>query len=317
MHGVARIVLFLIGVGVLVVCGIMLLPVPKVWGGVHAENAPDAGSSAIDPAGQSIELIQPGLAPEAIVFLHGMTSSPRQFEKLGRELFARGATVLIPRMPFHGYTDRMTPKLRNFTAQVMLDEANRTIDRAKTLGRRVTVAGLSVNGVTAAWVAMNRQDVDTVLVMAPFFAARGMPTWSVVPTGRLFLRLPNAFVWWDREIRKGVGEGTLTYPRFATRAMAGILLFGDQVLRQAETTGPAVRRVVIVTSASDTAVENRMASELAARWRKDGTTNVETYEFPIAWEVPHDFVDPAQPDQRIKKVYPVLIGFLESETPSP
>ena len=47
-------------------------------------------------------------ARRAIVFLHGITSSPIQFRDLAARFHARGYNVLIPRMPRHGYTDRLS-----------------------------------------------------------------------------------------------------------------------------------------------------------------------------------------------------------------
>lgn len=312
-----KVLVFVLVLVVVILLGLVFFPAPTLRGTPSADAAPDADSPAIDPRGVTIEMRQPGMAPVVYVFLHGVTNSPRQFEELGRELHRQGASVLIPRMPYHGYTDRMTPELRRFTAQVMLDEANRAIDRAKGLGRRVVVAGLSVNGVTAAWVAMNRPDVDTAVVMSPFFAARGMPEWMVAPAGRLFQRLPNLFVWWDPKLRESVGEGTLTYPRFSTRSLASILVFGQQVFDQARTTKPVVRRVLVVTSGDDKAVENRLTDGLVSLWRRDGANGIETYEFPVGSGVPHDFVDPEQPDQQVAKVYPVLIKLFAGESPTP
>ncbi len=314
MPAVLKLLLFLLVIGMVALAGLLFFPAAEVRSTPLAPEAPDAGSQAIDPRGRSIEMLQPGRAPVVYVFLHGVTNSPRQFEQLGAELYKRGASVLIPRMPYHGYTDRLTPELKNFTAQVMLDEANRAIDRARTLGIRVVVAGLSVNGVTAAWVAMNRPDVDTAVVMSPFFAARGMPEWAVAPAGRLFLRIPNIFVWWDPKLREAVGEGTLTYPRFSTHSLASILVFGRQVFHQAATTKPVVQRVLVITSGDDMAVDNGLASELVALWRRDGAKDVETYEFPAGSGVPHDFVDPEQPDQQVAKVYPVLLRLFTGGT---
>src|SRR5262249_19229734 len=40
--------------------------------------------------------------PRVYVLLHGLSNCPRQFVKFAPLLFARGANVLAPRMPFHG-----------------------------------------------------------------------------------------------------------------------------------------------------------------------------------------------------------------------
>jgi hypothetical protein len=40
---------------------------------------------------------------------------------------------------------------------------------------------------------------------------------------------------------------------------------------------------------------------------------VDTYEFPLAEGLPHDLIDPANPDLDSKKVYPVVIEAILGE----
>jgi pimeloyl-ACP methyl ester carboxylesterase len=178
-------------VGLLVV---IFFPPPPVQTVPPEVRAPDEGSPDIHPFGASIELNHGHVTEEVFLLLHGITNTPVQFRLFGKLLYDRGANVVIPRMRFHGYHDRMTTASRYFTSQVMLDETSRAIDHTRTLGRRVTVIGLSVNGISAAWVAQNRSDVDTAMLMAPLLAARGMPNWTIRPSSRLFSLLPN-FSW--------------------------------------------------------------------------------------------------------------------------
>ena len=51
-----------------------------------------------------------------IVFLHGYTNCPEQFAQLGQRFFELGYNVLIPRMRYHGYEDRLTPDIRKLSA---------------------------------------------------------------------------------------------------------------------------------------------------------------------------------------------------------
>lgn len=264
----------------------------------------------IHPEAETLELSHGHKTEDAFVLLHGITNTPVQFREFAGLLFERGANVVVPRMPFHGHEDRLTEAKSGFTAQIMLDEANRAIDRAKLLGRRVKVMGLSVNGVTAAWIAQNRSDVDTVVIMAPFFAVKDMPDWMIAPVARLFARLPNIFVWWDFRQRENLGQNSLAYPRFSTRAMAGVLHFGLDVFREAESAPPEARRIVVVTSAMDLAVSNRRIGELVALWQRSAPGRVETHEFPAEKNVPHDWMYPGQPDQQVETVYPILLDLL-------
>ncbi len=286
-------------------------PLPPVLPTLPGSAPPDESGFSIHPEAETFELNHGSQTEEAFVLLHGITNTPVQFRSFAEILFARGANVVVPRMPFHGHEDRLTDAKSGFTAQLMLDEANRAIDRARLLGRRVKVMGLSVNGVTAAWVAQNRADVDTVVIMAPFFAVKGMPDWTIAPVARLFARLPNLFVWWDFRQRENLGPDSLAYPRFSTRAMAGVLHFGLDVFREAESAPPKARRIVVVTSATDQAVSNERIGELVALWLRSAPGRVESYEFPADKNVPHDWMYPGQPDQQVETVYPILLNLLD------
>src|SRR5688500_4391317 len=64
-------------------------------------------SAAIDPSSRS-RLISPGHRTErVIVVLLGLSNSPLQFLSLADRFSARGYTILMPRLPYHGYLDRM------------------------------------------------------------------------------------------------------------------------------------------------------------------------------------------------------------------
>lgn len=289
---------------------VIFWPLPPVGPTPVGREAPDEAAFDIHPLGRTIIRDHGYKTGRCYVLLHGITNTPAQFQKFGELLFEGGANVIIPRMPFHAHSDRMTDAKSLLTAQAMLDEANRAVDQAKSLGQRVSVMGLSVNGVTAAWIAQNRSDVDTVVVMAPFFAVKGMPDWAIAPAARIFARLPNFFVWWDARQRETLGPDSLAYPRFATRPMAEILHFGLDVFREAAAEAPRARRIVMVTSASDMAVSNTRAAELAALWAARVPASVESYEFPAEKKIPHDWIYPGQPDQQVETVYPLLLQLL-------
>ncbi len=81
---------------------------------------------------------------------------------------------------------------------------------------------------------------------------------------------------------------------------------GVDVFRDAGETKPRAGRAVVMTSAADTAINLRMAIELAAIWEDEGAS-VATKEFPLELGVPHDSIDPAQPGARTDVVYPELL----------
>ena len=252
---------------------------------------------------------------DVFVLLHGLTNGPEQFDKLGQILFERGHNVVLPLTPGHGEADVMTDKLGAFTAQAMLDSADEAVALAHGLGRRVTVAGLSINGTTAAWIAQNRADADRVVLLAPFIAPFGLPQWAISPLSNLLVRLPNAFFWWDPTKKDKLARPPYVYPRFSTRSIGETMLLGLDVLSASRRSAPACGSILVVTSASDVAANKTLTARLAANWQERRPEAVATYEFPKKDDVPHDFIDPNQPNQRVELVYPSLIEMLETGRP--
>ncbi len=89
------------------------------------------------------------------------------------------------------------------------------------------------------------------------------------------------------------------------------MLLGREVLRESRSQSPRSPSILVVTSASDTAADNRLTRELVANWRHLRHGRIETFEFPAADQVPHDFIDPNQPNQKTAVVCPKLIELLE------
>src|SRR3981081_4420563 len=116
-------------------------------------NRRERDDPRVNPACYSVAFDHGRATPRAVVFLHGITSSPFQFHQLGKLFFSRGYNVLIPRMPRHGYLDRMTRDPAHLTLSELEDYAADAVDTARGLGEHLTVAGLSVSGVLAAWCA--------------------------------------------------------------------------------------------------------------------------------------------------------------------
>lgn len=244
---------------------------------------------------------------DVYVLLHGLTNCPAQFRRLGDMLHAGGANVLIPRMPYHGLADVMNDQQRLLAAQGLLDWAGQAVDQAQGLGDRVTVVGLSINGVTAAWLGQERSDIYRAVLLAPFFAPKGIPSPLIAPTGNLLCRLPNVFLWWDPRTKNNRQGALYSYPRFATRPIGQVVRLGVDVFQRARLTPPRAGEILVITSAADQAVSNARTRELVALWHKSAPGKIHTYEFPEDWNVPHDFIDPTQPNQQVDRVYPVLI----------
>ena len=245
-----------------------------------------------------------------IVFFHGFTNCPQQFEPLGQQFFEQGYNVFIPRMPHHGLADRMTKDLSKLTAEELARFGSAAVDIAQGLGDRVTVVGLSGGGNVAAWAAQERADVDSAVLIAPMLGILKLPRFSVKPVANLTLTLPNFFLWWDPATKEDRPGPDYAYQRYATRAVGGLMRLGALVDRHAEARAPAAGRIVVVSNEADAAVNNAVLEAVVRKWRLGGSA-VETYEFPAEEGLPHDLIDPYQPEQRSDFVYPILIDLIE------
>jgi hypothetical protein len=249
------------------------------------------------------------------VLLHGLTNAPRQFRALGEKLFATGANVVIPRLAHHGFADRMTDAHSALTAQELIRYAEYGLDLAQGLGKKVTVVGLSVSGSSAAWLAQNRDDIDEVFLLAPFFGPTLLPDQLTPALAAALTRLPNQMLWWDPRLRENLPGPPYNYPRFATRALGEALRLGlhtaqpDRTLR--------VHRLGIVLTENDPAVNNVRTRRLVEQWRANSPeTDILIHEFPADKRIPHDFIDPLQPDARTDKVNSLLVE-LPTHTTTP
>lgn len=245
---------------------------------------------------------------DAYVLLHGLTNCPLQFRKFADQLFERGANVLLPRLPHHGLADRMTAGHAQLTAQELIDSAGEAIDLARGYGDRVIVVGLSVSGVSAAWLAQQRGDIDLAVAIAPFLAPAHVPGFAVRPLANLSLRLPNTFLWWDSQKKENLSGSEVVYPRFSTHAIGETMRLGLDLFALARKSPPSARKILLVTSPADTAISLGRTGSLDALWKG----RAEWRAFPAEWRIPHDCIDPAQPDAQTDLVYPQLREWIDS-----
>ena len=267
-----------------------------------------ADTPAISPECCTELLTHGGRTARVVVLLHGLTNCPAQFDSLARLVYARGANVLVPRLPHHGFADHMTDELARVDAKELATFTDRAIDAAAGLGDSVTVAGLSIGGVMAAWAGQQRADVDRAVVIAPMLGwARTPQPWLAGALTRTGMALPNAFVWWNGSLKQDLGGPKHVYPRFSTRSVAATMLLGAGVRTDAERRSPSARSLVLITVGGDIAADNGAAAALARAWRGHGAREVRSYEYPAALHLNHDVVDPEQVGGNPAITYPVLL----------
>lgn len=269
------------------------------------------------PEGRSRVLLHGSRTPHVFVLLHGLTNAPGQFSAMAKILFDSGANVVIPRARYAGFADRLNTAQGGQNAQDLLDQAAMGLDIAAGLGDRVTLVGLSGSSVAAAWMAQNRDGIDSVVLLAPFFGVHGLP----VPVGdalaSILARLPTVLVWWNPELREANPGPPLAYPRFGTVTMADTLRLSRNVRDHLISRPLMTRNLSIVISGADTAINNELARSLAASWIKQAPENVTLFEFPASEGVPHDMIDPAQPDAKIHISYSKILALPGMMEPQP
>jgi len=248
---------------------------------------------------------------QVVVLLHGLTATPYQFYPLGEALFERGYNVVIPRFPAHALQDRMTEAPAHLTAEQMVETACRALDIAHGLGDMVSVAGLSMGGVTTSWAAQYRPDVDHAMIISPAFAIQLIPIGLTPVAVSCILAVPNFFKWWDPVLKDTPMPPLNNYPRLATRALAQVMRLGLLVQAEARRRSPAARQVTMVLNPCDPSVDNRAAEAMLASWGYSGAKNVNVYYFDQSLELAHDLVSEDTPSQKIDVVHPILVGLMD------
>jgi alpha-beta hydrolase superfamily lysophospholipase len=262
-------------------------------------------SDAVDPRSRS-RLISPGHRTQrAIVFFHGLTNSPQQFACLAERFVARDYAVLIPRVPYHGYLDRMTTDQARLRASQLVQTAAEALDIGFGLADEVTVCGISMGGILTIWAAQH-QPVRVAAPIAPAIGLRMLPYAVARLAFSALGRLPNRFVWWDPRVREALPGPAYAYPRFSTRALAETQRLAQSLMEAARQTPPCAGTVWMISNAADLAVSNTASALLTRRWQQAGATNVRAFQFPRRLKLFHDMVDPLQPNARTDLVHPIL-----------
>jgi pimeloyl-ACP methyl ester carboxylesterase len=278
---------------------------------IHAVQNREATDPKVNPDCVSILYEHGRPTPRAVVFLHGITSSPVQFQQLGRLFHERGYNVLIPRMPRHGYRDRLNKDQARITRAEFEAYAADAVAMGRGLGEHLSVVGLSVSGVLTGWCAQLRAEVDLAVLIAPSFAPFGVPLQLVPALARLARLAPNAFVWWDPRVRAGLGP-PCSYPRFSTHALAESFLLGADVYHAAVTQRPRAEHILTITNPRDPAVNNAATRAVVRRWRAHALAKVQEYQFGRDLGPIHDVIAPYQPYARIELVHPIVFDLIDS-----
>jgi carboxylesterase len=269
------------------------------------ETLQAARSQEMNPLCRAQLMTHGSKAAQVVVLVHGYTHCPQQFNELGKRLFDLGSNVLIAPLPHHGLADRMTEDLSQLKAEEVSAYADEMVDIAQGLGDRVVIMGISAGGLTTAWAAQNRSDIDLAVIIAPAFGFQAIPTPLTPAVMNVFLLLPDSYTWWD-PAKKLDTLPVYAYPRYSNRGLAQLLRLSFSTQTAARRNPPAAGNLVVVTNGNEPSVNNPLVAEVVANWQNLGA-HIKTYEFDAGLKLPHDLIDPNQPNGQIELVYPKLI----------
>jgi pimeloyl-ACP methyl ester carboxylesterase len=283
---------------------------------VDALLATDAAEPLV-PEGLSIALLAQALTPRAVVLFHGYTSAPRQFLLIAQAYRDAGCNVWVPRMPFHGYADRLTRDLSQITAPMLREHADRAVDIAAGLGDRVTVVGLSGGGSLATWCAVERPEVTETVAISPLMQPLGVPSWVTRALVGVLPHAPDKYDWWYPPLRDAMpGYG---YPRFSYRGLGALLQLVYWTERVAERRPhPVTGRFTLVRNEGDERLDGAFNVRLVERLVPPDRLTIRTV--PAAEGLIHDIVTPEATGEnaaRIDVAYRYLSEALGVGLPAP
>lgn len=245
----------------------------------------------------------------ATLLLHGLSASPRQFAGIAQALHERGHNVFVPRLPRHGHHDRLSEALASMNAAQLEACANDSLEIARGLGDRVTVAGFSLGGLLTSYLAQFA-GVHRAVAISPFLGVSWIPNVLRLRVARFVLRMPNRFFWWDPILR----ERQLPehgYPRFASHAIGHGLTLAHELLEAAQHRAPLTDELVLVINPRDSAVNNRAIARLAARWRRMKPDAVTIHRLNGLPPFLHDIIEPKRYPDVARRVLPVLVEIID------
>jgi pimeloyl-ACP methyl ester carboxylesterase len=262
---------------------------------------------AVNPVCYSRALLHGQRTRRVVVLVHGLTNCPQQWAPFADLLHARGINVLLPRMPRHGFADRMTTDLGNLRAEELRDFGDRVVDIAAGLGDEVVITGISAGGIVAAWAGQYRPELAKSVLIAPSLGFGAFGGRLQLLFMNVVLALPDIATQRFTKVDRAM---PYAYIGWSSRALGEVLRLGLATFLAALKQRPAVQNLLVITNANDVAVNNGLARQLVSLWQARGLQQVSFYEFDRSEGLEHDLIDPNNPKQRVDLVYPILLDLL-------
>lgn len=266
-------------------------------------------NAQVGEAGRTLTFDHGVRTEHATLLFHGLSASPQQFLAIAQSLHARGHNVFIPRLPRHGYANRLSEALALMSAPQLEACAADALAVARGLGRSVTVAGFSLGGLLSAYIGQ-REPVDRIVAISPFLGVSLIPDVFRLRLARWLLGRPNRFYWWDPILRdRQMPEHG--YPRFASHAVGHSLTLAHELMQSASTHAPLAHKLVLVINPSDSTVNRRAIAKLAKRWSAHKPGAVRITRLHGLPPFVHDIIEPKRYPRIAQRVLPVLVELIE------
>lgn len=125
---------------------------------------PTASPAPGPPVIEGAEAWSAGGGPHGVIVLHGFTGNPSSMRPLAERFAAAGFAVELPRLPGHGTTveDMATTSWADWSAA-----AEAALASLAARADRVVVAGLSMGGTLAVWLATRHPEVAGLVLVNP------------------------------------------------------------------------------------------------------------------------------------------------------
>jgi pimeloyl-ACP methyl ester carboxylesterase len=245
----------------------------------------------------------------AVIFLHGFSNCPHSARDLVPALEARGAAVLVPRMPWNGPADNGSDCLGKVTGPDLVRWVDAAVDIASGLADEVIVCGISGGGVAAGWALAARAEVTEAVLIAPSHGLASFHPGFSDFLMRLMLTLPAISIWKDPVKRRHVEARDHTMKRQVTTGFAEVMRLGLATLRRARQGAAGSGRLTLVWNEADRAVSEASANRLADAFGRSGTP-VTRFLIPATCGLGHEIVDPTDPETNPALVTPLLADYL-------
>lgn len=274
-----------------------------------------ADTSEISDKCKSITFDHGKKVEKSIVFFHGFTNCPEQFRLLGEQFFDMGYNVFIPRMPFHGYKDRLTDAQTKIQPYHLTALVRESVFIASGLGEHVTLSGISGGGVLASWGAFYYPQVRNALVISPLFAPYGVPDFAIGPIVRIRNEFPEYYRWWDPETKEKISGPNYAYPRFSFKAVFSFLEVGYYLEQDIFNTSKELpnkdMKISYLSTENDIAVKNSYNEKVLNKWATRLNIQMESYQFTSSYNFNHDIIDPNQATANTDLVYGKILELVE------